>query len=152
VCVYSISCDCGRCYIGETNRPLELRIKEHKYNLKQGLLEKSKLAQHAYVRKKRTSCRLNRTPSTGKTRNPPTCLWQLIRSVNRAWTSLPSGLPQLERKSENYNSSHFRLHGKVTFLCWYYSYTGSSVKYWSYLLLGSICYLEIFVCLKSNLR
>jgi hypothetical protein len=27
---------------------LEVRIKEHKYNLTQGLLEKSKLAQHAY--------------------------------------------------------------------------------------------------------
>jgi hypothetical protein len=47
-CAYSISCECGRCYIGETSRPLEVRIKEHKYNLTQGLLEKSKLAQHAY--------------------------------------------------------------------------------------------------------
>jgi hypothetical protein len=33
--------------IGETTRYLELCIKEHKYNLTQGLLEKSKLAQHA---------------------------------------------------------------------------------------------------------
>jgi hypothetical protein len=32
----------------ETSRPLEVCIKEHKYNLTQGLLEKSKLAQHAY--------------------------------------------------------------------------------------------------------
>jgi predicted GIY-YIG superfamily endonuclease len=47
-CVYNIPCECGRCYIGETSRPLEVRIKEHKYNLTQGLLEKSKLAQHAY--------------------------------------------------------------------------------------------------------
>lgn len=47
-CVYSIPCDCGRYYIGETSRPLEVRIKEHKYNMTQGLLEKSKLAQHAY--------------------------------------------------------------------------------------------------------
>jgi hypothetical protein len=47
-CVYSILRDCGRCYIGETNRPLQVRIKEHKYNLRQGLLEKSKLPQHAY--------------------------------------------------------------------------------------------------------
>jgi hypothetical protein len=36
-CVYSIPRDCGRCYIGETSRPLEVRIKEHKYNLTQGL-------------------------------------------------------------------------------------------------------------------
>jgi hypothetical protein len=46
--VYSIPCDCGRCYIRETGRPLEVRIEEHKHNLTQGLLEKSKLAQHAY--------------------------------------------------------------------------------------------------------
>jgi hypothetical protein len=46
-CVYSIPCDCGKCYIGETSRPLEVHIKEHKYNLIQNLLEKSKLAQHA---------------------------------------------------------------------------------------------------------
>jgi predicted GIY-YIG superfamily endonuclease len=46
-CVYSIPCECGRCYIGETSRPLEVRIKEHKYNLTQGMLEKSKLAQHS---------------------------------------------------------------------------------------------------------
>jgi hypothetical protein len=47
-CVYSIPCDCDRCHIGETGRPLEGRIKEHKYNLTQGLLEKSKFAKHAY--------------------------------------------------------------------------------------------------------
>jgi hypothetical protein len=47
-CVYSIPCDCGRCYIGETSRPLEVSIKEHKYNLTQGMFEESKLAQHAY--------------------------------------------------------------------------------------------------------
>jgi hypothetical protein len=47
-CVYSIPCDCDRYYIGETSRPLEVCIKEHKYNLMHGLLEKSKLAQKAY--------------------------------------------------------------------------------------------------------
>jgi hypothetical protein len=46
--VYSNPCDCSRCYIGETSRPLEVSIKEHKYNLTQIFLEKSKLAQHAY--------------------------------------------------------------------------------------------------------
>jgi hypothetical protein len=47
-CVYSIHCKCGRSYIGETGRPLAVRLREHKHNLREGFLEKSKLAQHAY--------------------------------------------------------------------------------------------------------
>jgi hypothetical protein len=47
-CAYSIPCDCGRCSIDETSRPLEVGIKQVKYNLTQCLFEKSKLAQHAY--------------------------------------------------------------------------------------------------------
>jgi hypothetical protein len=47
-CIYSIPCECGRSYIGETGRSLAVRIHEHRHNLKLGLLEKSKLAQHAY--------------------------------------------------------------------------------------------------------
>jgi hypothetical protein len=39
-CVYSIPCDCCRCYIGETSRPLEVCIKEDKYDLTQGVLVK----------------------------------------------------------------------------------------------------------------
>jgi hypothetical protein len=35
-------------HISKTGRPLEVRIKEHKYYLAQGLTEKSKLAQHAH--------------------------------------------------------------------------------------------------------
>jgi hypothetical protein len=46
--VYNILCDGGWCYIIETSRPLEVCIKEHGYNLTQGFLEKSKLAQHVY--------------------------------------------------------------------------------------------------------
>jgi hypothetical protein len=38
--VYTIPCEGGRSYIDETGRPLAVRL--------QGLLEKSKLAQHAY--------------------------------------------------------------------------------------------------------
>jgi hypothetical protein len=41
--VYNIPCECC-----EASRPLEVCIKEHKYNQTQGLLEKSKLAQYAY--------------------------------------------------------------------------------------------------------
>jgi hypothetical protein len=39
-CIYGILCECGRRYIGELSRPLEVRLKEHKHNLKQGLPEK----------------------------------------------------------------------------------------------------------------
>jgi hypothetical protein len=41
-------CECGRSYIGEPGRPLAVRLREHRHNLKEGLLEKSILAQHAY--------------------------------------------------------------------------------------------------------
>jgi hypothetical protein len=47
-CVYSIPCECGRSYIGETGRPLAVRLRELRHNLKYDLLEESKLAQHAY--------------------------------------------------------------------------------------------------------
>jgi hypothetical protein len=46
-CVYSIPCECGRSHIGETGRPLAVRLREHRYNLIEGLVEKSRLAQHA---------------------------------------------------------------------------------------------------------
>jgi hypothetical protein len=38
-----------------------------------------------YVGKKWRSCRLNQTPHTGNTRNPPTCVWYIIWSVNPLW-------------------------------------------------------------------
>jgi predicted GIY-YIG superfamily endonuclease len=40
-CVYSILCECGRSYNGETGRPLAVRVREHRQNLQEGLLEKS---------------------------------------------------------------------------------------------------------------
>jgi hypothetical protein len=43
--IYSIPCECGRSYVGETGRSLSVRIGEHKLN---GLLEKSKLNQYAF--------------------------------------------------------------------------------------------------------
>jgi hypothetical protein len=47
-CIYNIPCECGRSYVGETGRQLSVRIGEHKFNLKNGLLDKSNLAQHAF--------------------------------------------------------------------------------------------------------
>ena len=34
--IYQIPCECGKCYIGETLRPLETRIAEHKKCCKEG--------------------------------------------------------------------------------------------------------------------
>jgi predicted GIY-YIG superfamily endonuclease len=56
-CIYSIPCESGRCYIGETGRPLGVRIREHMKNLKQGLMEKSRLAKHAYEEGHRIQCK-----------------------------------------------------------------------------------------------
>jgi hypothetical protein len=36
------------CYIGERGKPFGLRLGEHTNSLKQGLMEKSRLAKHAY--------------------------------------------------------------------------------------------------------
>lgn len=47
-CVYSIRCQCDREYIGETKRPLQVRLNEHKKNLKYEETTSSKLAKHAW--------------------------------------------------------------------------------------------------------
>jgi hypothetical protein len=47
-CIYSIPCKCGRCYIREIGRQLVTRKGKLMNNLEQGLMEKSKLAKHAY--------------------------------------------------------------------------------------------------------
>jgi hypothetical protein len=47
-CVYSIPCECGRSYTGETGRPLAVLLREHRHNLIEGLLDKSELAQLSY--------------------------------------------------------------------------------------------------------
>jgi predicted GIY-YIG superfamily endonuclease len=54
-CTYSISCECGRSYIGKTGRPLAVQLHKHKHDLKEGHLEKSKLVQHAYEEGHRVS-------------------------------------------------------------------------------------------------
>jgi hypothetical protein len=38
-CIYSIPCECGISYIGETGRPLAMQLQEHRHNLQQGLLK-----------------------------------------------------------------------------------------------------------------
>jgi hypothetical protein len=45
--VYSIPCECGQTYIGETSRTIETRVKEHRRHLRLGQPEKSALAEHS---------------------------------------------------------------------------------------------------------
>jgi hypothetical protein len=47
-CVCKIPCECGRSYVGETGGLLTARFLEYRHSLREGLLEKSKLAQHFY--------------------------------------------------------------------------------------------------------
>lgn len=47
-CICSIPYECGKRYAGETSTPQAILCK-HRLNLRQGLHEKSKLAQHAYA-------------------------------------------------------------------------------------------------------
>jgi len=46
--VSRIPCKCGREYIVETSRPLGVRIMEHKYNIRQGYFDRSKLPAHVF--------------------------------------------------------------------------------------------------------
>jgi hypothetical protein len=46
-CICSIPCECGRNCIGEMRKWLAVWLWEHGHNLRQGILEKSKLAEHA---------------------------------------------------------------------------------------------------------
>ena len=48
--VYQISCsDCPATYVGQTGRTLEHRIKEHKYALTSGNIDKSAVAEHMAI-------------------------------------------------------------------------------------------------------
>ena len=46
-CVYSITCNCGEQYIGQTKRPLKLRVSEHRRATNKGDKQHSALAEHA---------------------------------------------------------------------------------------------------------
>jgi predicted GIY-YIG superfamily endonuclease len=41
--VYSIPCDCGKVYIGETGRSVQTRLKEHNADIIHGRTKKSTL-------------------------------------------------------------------------------------------------------------
>jgi hypothetical protein len=102
--MYNIPRDCGRCYISKTSTPLEVRIKGHKmYNLPQGLLEKLKLAQHAYKEGHKIS-----REEAKVLQIKPNIMYRKYKELS-------------QQKSENYGSDQCRLCVKVVFLCWYHA-------------------------------
>jgi hypothetical protein len=68
-----------------------------------------------YVGNNLSFCRLNQTPHIENIRHSPTSLWEIIQSVNPDRTSLLSGLPLLQQKSENYDCVQRRLYVKIVF-------------------------------------
>lgn len=44
--VYKIPCHCGKCYIGETSRPVSVRYKEHQDLIRRRDFNKSRIAEH----------------------------------------------------------------------------------------------------------
>ena len=48
-CIYQIPCECGDSYIGETKRPLEVRVQEHQKFTRMGETSRSGLAEHAWT-------------------------------------------------------------------------------------------------------
>jgi hypothetical protein len=91
------------------------------YSLKQGLLEKLELAQLTYEEdngicwKKQRSCRVNQTPHTGNTRNPPTCLIDHRIGQPNMDVSQISTLVITAEVKRNYSSVQCRLNGKIVF-------------------------------------
>ncbi|XP_074026671.1 uncharacterized protein [Leptinotarsa decemlineata] len=48
-CIYRIPCKCGESYIGETKRPLKVRIAEHNKHSQRGETSKSGVAEHVWA-------------------------------------------------------------------------------------------------------
>jgi hypothetical protein len=45
--VYRIPCECGRVYIGQTGRSVDIRLKEHQWHIRLQHLDKSAVAEHS---------------------------------------------------------------------------------------------------------
>jgi hypothetical protein len=109
-------------------------IKEHKYNLTQGLL-KTKLAQAEYeagheIRVSMEKRRVQQTePNTTYRRYKESAHMSLIDhaisqpslDISPIWSPIIAA----EAKKKNYNSVQWRLSGKIVFLCWYHTENSS---------------------------
>jgi hypothetical protein len=95
-CIHSISCECRRNLVGETDRPLAVHLHEHRHNLKLGVLEKSKVAQHAYMEGHRVGWEEDRVfeiESDGRCRKHKesahtACLAHLISQLSLEFSSI----------------------------------------------------------------
>jgi hypothetical protein len=45
---YSIPCECGKVYIGQSGRTIQIRFKEHERHVRLAQTEKSAVAEHSY--------------------------------------------------------------------------------------------------------
>ena len=52
-CVYQVPCECGESYVGETKRPLAVRIKEHQKHTRLGETTRSGIAEHVWTNQHR---------------------------------------------------------------------------------------------------
>ena len=46
--IYKIPCECGKMYIGQTGRSIQLRIKEHERHIRLVQPDKSAVAEHSF--------------------------------------------------------------------------------------------------------
>jgi predicted GIY-YIG superfamily endonuclease len=46
--IYKIPCECGKVYIGQSGRSIQLRIKEHERHIRLTQLDKSAVAEHSF--------------------------------------------------------------------------------------------------------
>jgi hypothetical protein len=46
--IYSIPCECGKVYIGQSGRSIHFRFKEHERHIRRAQTEKSAVAEHSY--------------------------------------------------------------------------------------------------------
>jgi hypothetical protein len=49
--IYKIECSCEKCYIGETGRSFQIRLKEHGADIKNERIHTSALAKHSLIKK-----------------------------------------------------------------------------------------------------
>jgi hypothetical protein len=61
---YNILCQCDRWYVSGTVKPLGVRTKAYRHGHRQGLMEKSKFAQHAHEEGRHVSWREARVVQT----------------------------------------------------------------------------------------